>query len=80
MNSGVGAMQVRSVTLHSDKYPVRDCYPFNLPVFNQSEQIIFCTPITLFVGENGTGKSILLQALSRACRIHIWQDEEAQTR
>jgi predicted ATPase len=69
-------MHVKSVTLHPDKYPIRDHYPFNLPVFGQSEQIVFGTPVTLFVGENGTGKSTLLQALARACGIHIWQDEE----
>jgi predicted ATPase len=69
-------MHLKSVTLHSDKYPIRDQYPFNLPVFGQSEHISFDTPVTLFVGENGTGKSTLLQALARACGIHIWQDEE----
>jgi predicted ATPase len=69
-------MHLRSVTLHSDKFPIRDQYPFNLPVFSQSEHISFDTPVTLFVGENGTGKSTLLQALARACGIHIWQDEE----
>lgn len=69
-------MHLKSVTLHPDKYPTRDHYPFNLPLFNQPEQIIFRTPVTLFVGENGAGKSTLLQALARACGIHIWQDEE----
>ena len=76
MNGGVKAMHLKSVTLHPAQYPVRDHYPFNLPVFNQSEQIIFNAPVTLFVGENGTGKSTLIQALARACGIHIWQDEE----
>ncbi len=76
MNGGVKAMHLKSVTLHPAQYPDRDHYPFNLPVFNQSEQIIFNAPVTLFVGENGTGKSTLIQALARACGIHIWQDEE----
>ena len=69
-------MHLKSVILHPAQYPVRDRYPFNLAVFNQSEQIIFTAPVTLFVGENGTGKSTLIQALARACGIHIWQDEE----
>ena len=28
------------------------------------------------MGENGTGKSTLLQALARRCNIHIWEDNE----
>ena len=69
-------MHVKSVMLHPAQYPIKDHYPFNLPIFNQSGHIVFSTPVTLFVGENGTGKSTLIQALARACGIHIWQDEE----
>ena len=28
------------------------------------------------MGENGTGKSTLLQAIARRCNIHIWEDRE----
>ncbi len=69
-------MHLKSVILNPARYPVKDRYPFNLPVFNQSEKIVFSSPVTLFVGENGTGKSTLLQALTRACGIYIWQDGE----
>ncbi len=69
-------MHLKHVTLHPEKYPTRDCYPFNLSIFQQSQSIPFASPITMFVGENGTGKSTLLEALAYLCGIHIWRDVE----
>jgi predicted ATPase len=69
-------MHLKAVTLYPDKYPTRDYYPFNLAVFHQTLRMTFDAPVTLFVGENGTGKSTLLEALARACGIHIWRHEE----
>ncbi len=68
-------MHLKSVTLHPDKYPLRDRYPFNLPIFHHAQTITFTTPVTLFVGENGSGKSTLLEALAHLCGIYIWRDE-----
>lgn len=67
-------MHLKSVTLHPHKYPREDCYPFSLEILQQTKQITFSTPVTLFVGENGTGKSTLLEALCRRCGIHIWRN------
>ena len=69
-------MHVKNVTFHPEKFPTRDRFPFNLPVFHHTKQLAFETPVTLFVGENGTGKSTLLEALAHRCGIHIWQDAE----
>jgi predicted ATPase len=41
-------------------------YPFTLPVLEESIDLEFSTPVTYFVGENGTGKSTLLEALAWA--------------
>jgi predicted ATPase len=71
-----GTMHLRQVTFHPERYPTRDCYPFNLSIFQQSQSIPFSSPITVFVGENGTGKSTLLEALAHLCGIHIWRDAE----
>jgi predicted ATPase len=69
-------VHLKQVTLHPEKYPTRDCYPFNLTIFQQSQSVPFTSPITLLVGENGTGKSTLLEALAYLCGIHIWRDVE----
>jgi len=68
-------VHLKQVTLHPEKYPTTDCYPFNLSIFQQSQSIPFASPITMFVGENGTGKSTLLEALAYLCGIHIWRDD-----
>jgi predicted ATPase len=67
-------MHLKEVTFHSGKYPARDCYPFSLALFHETKQITFDSPVTLFAGENGTGKSTLLEALAVACNIHIWHN------
>jgi predicted ATPase len=69
-------MHLKGVALHPEEYPSRDHYPFNLPIFRETERIAFSTPVTLFVGENGTGKSTLLSGLAHKCGIHIWRDTE----
>ncbi len=69
-------MHSRSVSLYPERYPTRESYPFNLPLFHETREIAFPTPVTLFVGENGTGKSTLLEAIARGCGIHIWQKAE----
>jgi len=66
---------LKHVNIHSEKFPVLDSYPFNMEVFQNTERVRFNGPITLFIGENGTGKSTLLKALAIRCGIHIWQNE-----
>jgi len=39
-------------------------YPYSLPVVRHLKRIPLRTPITFFVGENGTGKSTLLEAVA----------------
>ena len=66
-------MHLKKITLHPDKYPTQDHYPFNLDLFRKTQSITLESPVTFFVGENGSGKSTLLEAITRKCGIYIWQ-------
>lgn len=66
-------MHLESLTVHSERFPNTDTYPFDLSVLQQTETLVFDTPVTFFVGENGTGKSTLLKAIAMRCGVHIWQ-------
>ncbi len=70
-------MHLKSVVIYPEKFPTREYYPFNLSVFHETKRVSFDTPVTLFVGENGTGKSTLLQAIAHRCDIHIWRYRDA---
>lgn len=69
-------MHVKRVTLLADQFPTKEGYPFNLAIFRETNGITFRSPVTFFIGENGTGKSTLLEALAHTCGIHIWSGIE----
>jgi predicted ATPase len=68
-------MFLENVTIHGHTFPDTQAYPFCLEVLQQTETLSFKQPVTIFSGENGTGKSTLLEALAICCGIHIWQPE-----
>ena len=55
-----------SVKLLRDKVSSFDQYPFSLDVIRRLDSIEFHPKITFIIGENGTGKSTLLEAIATA--------------
>lgn len=57
---------LRSVKLLRDQIDSFDQYPFSLPIFRELETLEFHPQVTFIIGENGTGKSTLLEAIAIA--------------
>ena len=71
-------MHLESVDICADHFPTRDKYPFNLPTLRSTSRLTFESAVSFFVGENGTGKSTLLRAITRRCGIHIWANPDSR--
>ncbi|MDP3546574.1 MAG: AAA family ATPase [Phreatobacter sp.] len=56
---------LKGVSLVPERVTDWDAYPFCIPLFrDRSFELAFDRPVTIIVGENGTGKSTLLEALA----------------
>lgn len=47
----------------------KEYFPFTLPIWQETREIVFETPVTMFVGENGSGKSTVLETLALAINM-----------
>lgn len=74
MNEGVSLNSpfLKSITLLSEKVD-RGHFPFNRfpDLLGDEFALEFPTPVTFFIGENGTGKSTVLEAIAKLCGFHI---------
>lgn len=55
-----------SAELLREKVPSLSAYPFSLPAIRELKKVGFHPKVTFIVGENGTGKSTLLEAIAVA--------------
>lgn len=53
----------------AERLPAERGFPFDLPFVGPDFDLVFDAPVVLFVGENGTGKSTLLESLAALCRL-----------
>lgn len=56
---------LKRIALDEERVPGRAAYPFCLPLFRDPGfELTFDRPVTIIVGENGTGKSTLLEGIA----------------
>lgn len=59
------APYLKRVWLALEKVEDTEAYPFCLPLFRRMDfELVFEKPVTIIVGENGTGKSTLLEGIA----------------
>jgi predicted ATPase len=63
-NIRLPAPYLKRVWLDRSRVPDAAAYPFCLPLFKQDFELAFEKAITIIVGENGTGKSTLLEGIA----------------
>ena len=61
---------IRAIQLRRDKVPSSACYPFSIPAVRHLDELALHPAVTFLVGENGTGKSTLLEALAVASGLN----------
>jgi predicted ATPase len=57
---------LKSVKLKSEFIHLNSCFPLNLPVFRDFKELTLHPNVTFIVGENGMGKSTLLEGIAVA--------------
>src|SRR5687767_2755398 len=62
------APYLKGLRLVPERVPGYEAYPFSIP-FVRGLDLTFDAPVTILVGENGTGKSTLLEALASAIGV-----------
>lgn len=62
-----------------NKEMMGDEYPLSLPLVRRLDTLRFDAPVTFFVGENGTGKSTILEAIAAAVGAITVGGEDVRT-
>jgi predicted ATPase len=60
-------MHLKSITVREFNSQDKDSFPFSLEIVKSLRDIQFTSPVTFFVGENGSGKSTIMEAI--ACAV-----------
>lgn len=61
---------LKSIFLEKEQIKNRCSYPFSIEVIKNMDSIQFHAPVTFLIGENGIGKSTLIEAIAVSCGLN----------
>lgn len=61
---------VSAIKYDKETVPRDDIYPFNIPLINSLNELRFNKPVTFFIGENGVGKSTVIEAIAVGLKLN----------
>ncbi len=64
-------IHLKEVSKQSSQANKTEKFPFNLDIIKNLSKLKFTKEVTFFVGENGTGKSTLLEGIAAGCDLPI---------
>ena len=65
------APYLQAIRLRDDALPLPAHYPFDLPWLDADFALTFDSPVTVLMGENGTGKSTLVEAVAALAGFQV---------
>lgn len=60
---------IKKISLDYNNIPNKKIYPFNLDIVKKFKELKIESPVTLFIGENGSGKSTFIEAIAEALNL-----------
>lgn len=72
-------IHLQSITVREFNSRDADSFPFNLEIVKSLREIRFQSPVTFFVGENGSGKSTILETIACAAESIAVGSESVRT-
>jgi predicted ATPase len=72
-------IHLKSITVREFSETDKDSFPFDLQIVRSIREIQLASPVTFFVGENGSGKSTILEAIACAAESITVGSESVRT-
>ena len=72
-------IHLKSITVREFNPHDKDSFPFDLEIVRSLREIELTSPVTFFVGENGSGKSTILEAIACAAESITVGSESVRT-
>ena len=72
-------IHLKSISVREFNSQDKDSFPFDLEIVKSLREIQFASPVTFFVGENGSGKSTILEAIACAAESITVGSESVRT-